>query len=96
MKASPYRDNAPGLSGPPDESPNVFSDPNRAEEILAANDPDFLVGIATRLASRGWSEQAGQDALRDLYRHVQPIFEKAQQEIDDFQRTKRRSRSEHD
>jgi hypothetical protein len=78
-------------------NPSVFDDINHAEEILAANDPDFLVGIATRLASLGWSEQAGKDALRDLYRHVQPIFDKEQAEIDEFQRNKRRFRpSEHD
>lgn len=70
--------NAPGLMGPPDDPPSVFDDLDVARDVLVdAGYPDYIACVLADVASRGWAEAAWMEALRDVKRHVQPIFEEA-------------------
>jgi hypothetical protein len=79
--------NAPGLSGPPDPEPSIFDDIRLVEEALSdAGIPDYLCEALAEVASRNWTPEAWADQLRHVYRHVDPIIEKAERDAAEARR----------
>ena len=77
---------------PTDECPSVFDDMDNAQEVLEVEKvPSWLASILTDAASHGWTEDAIHDMGRQLYRHVQPFFDVAQDQINALHRNRRRA-----
>jgi hypothetical protein len=80
---------------PPDDAPSIFNDLREVEDVLSdAGIPDYLCEVLANVANDDWRPEAWAAQLRHVYRHVQPILDRAQRDLDSRVRDARRGRGE--